>query len=96
MCATCNIKKTDQIQPDMTVDEILARIHPDYHHIIDRSDSIQTIERKLKAHLEGIVEASIRDGTYEQKLRDLKRRVNGQWDVERVVKKGTEWAKKQR
>ena len=96
MCGTCNIKKTDQIQPDMTVDEILARIHPDYHHVIDRGDSIPTIERKLKAHLEGIVETSIRDGTYEQKLRDLKRRVNGQWDVERVVKKGTEWAKKQR
>jgi len=96
MCATCNIKKSDQIDSGMKFDEILARIHPDYHHVIDQSDSIQTIERKLKAHLEETIIGFIQDGTYEQRVRDLKRRVNGQWGVERVVKAGKEWAKKQR
>jgi hypothetical protein len=96
MCGTCNIKKSDQLNPDISVDEILERIHPDYHSIVNRTDSIPTIERKLKAHLATMVEASVQDGTYEQKLRDLKRRVNGQWDVERVVKKGQEWTEKQR
>ena len=57
--------------------------------------SIPTIERKLKAHLENRILTSIRNGNYEQEVRDLKRRVNGQWDVERVVDKGNKWAKKQ-
>ena len=96
LCGTCNIKKTDQIEPDMTYREILELIGPDYHHVIDEQFSIPTIERKLKAHLENRILTSIRNGNYEQEVRDLKRRVNGQWDVERVVDKGNKWAKKQK
>ena len=85
-----------KIEPDMTYREILELIGPDYHHVIDEQDSIPTIERKLKAHLENRILTSIRNGNYEQEVRDLKRRVNGQWDVERVVDKGNKWAKKQK
>ena len=95
MCGTCNIKKSDQLDPDISVDEILERIHPDYHSIVKRTDSIPTIERKLKAHLVQTIEASILDGSYEQKVRDLKVRENGQWRVERVVEKANEWIEKQ-
>ena len=96
MCGTCNRKKSDQLDPNIAFDDILARVHPDYHHVIDRKDSIPTIERKLKAHLEDRILSSIRNGSYEKEVRALKRRVNGQWDVDRVVKKGAEWVKKQR
>ena len=96
MCGTCNIKKTDQIQTDMACGEIIARIGPECHRVVNPNDSIQTIERKLKAHLENRILTSIRNGNYEQEVRDLKRRVNGQWDVDRVVKKGSDWARKQR
>lgn len=96
MCGTCNIKKTDQIQTDMTYDQIISRIGADYHHVVNQNDSIQTIERKLKAHLENRILTSIQNGSYEQEVRDLKRRVNGQWVVDRVVKKGGDWARKQR
>ena len=94
MCSTCNIKKSDQIQTNMSYSDIVTRIGPEYRPFINPDDSIQTIERKLKAHLENRIFASIRNGTYEQEVRDLKRRVNGQWDVDRVVKKGLEWAKR--
>jgi len=96
MCGTCNIKKTDQIQSDMSHGDIVIRIATEYAQEISSSDSTQTIERKLKAHLENRILTSIRNGTYEQEVRDLKRRVNGQWDVDRVVRKGREWADKQR
>ena len=96
MCATCNIKKTDQIQQDLSIEELLERLGPDHHHAFDRNDSIPTIERKLKASLEQKIMEMIRTDSYDQEVRDLKRRVNGQWDVERVVKKGQDWAKKQR
>ena len=78
----------------MSYSDIVTRIGPEYRRFINPDDSIQTIERKLKAHLENRIFASIRNGTYEQEVRDLKRRVNGQWDVDRVVKKGLEWAKR--
>ncbi len=54
------------------------------------------METQRKAHLENRILTSIWNGSYEQDVCDLKRRVNGQWGVNRVVKKGRDWARKQR
>ena len=91
LCAQCNSKKSDQLDTTFSVTKISACIGTSYEKVFRASDSISTIERKLKNALAQRIGQLIASGEYRAALRSKKKEVNGQWNVLRAEKKGREW-----
>jgi hypothetical protein len=94
LCGACNIRKTDQIDPRLTPDEIRVLVGAAYQGIVRSQDSVGTIERKLKAALVRRLQSLLQRRLYLDAIRDKKKEVNGQWNVERAYRKGIEWLKR--
>src|SRR3989344_3420960 len=93
LCNACNIRKNDQIDPRLTPDEIRMLVGIRYQKIVHSEDSIETIERKLKASLVQYLKSLLSRDFYLDAIRRKKKKVNGQWNVERAYRKGVEWLK---
>lgn len=91
LCTSCNTKKSDQLDPTISVAEILKRLSIPYKMVIRTSDSITTIERKLKNALVERIGILISMGTYRDAIRAKKKEVNGQWNATRAERKGKAW-----
>jgi len=91
LCMQCNSKKSDQIDPASSVEKISAHIGASYKNSFRASDSIPTIERKLKNALAQRIGSLIATGKYSEVLRAKKKEINGQWNVARAERKGRAW-----
>ena len=87
LCDMCNTKKSDQIDPKFYPKAIRTRISKVYGRVFRDQDSVQTIERKLKTALVSRIGMAIADGTYKEKIAAVKKRVNGQWVVNRAYRR---------
>ncbi len=94
LCNPCNIRKSDQLDPRLSSAEIVRLTSRLFRHLIEESDSIPTIERKLKSGLFDRISRLIKVGLYLEAIRAKKKEVNGQWIVERAYKKGVDWVKR--
>lgn len=94
LCTACNIRKNDQVDPRLTPEEIRALVGTRYRKIVRLEDSVETIERKLKASLVRHLKSLLIRGRYLDAIRLKKKEVNGQWSVERAYRKGVEWIKR--
>ena len=94
LCNACNIRKNDQIDPRLSPDEIRALVGARYQKVVRQGDSVETIERKLKASLVKYLKSLITRKRYLDAIRRKKKEVNGQWNVERAYSKGIEWLKR--
>ena len=65
-----------------------------YQKIVRSEDSVETIERKLKASLVRYLKSLLSRKSYLIAIRRKKKEVNGQWSVERAYRKGIEWIKR--
>lgn len=91
LCASCNSRKSDQIDTALAIEKISAFIGASYQSAFRLSDSISTVERRLKNALIRRIGGLITAGTYRSALRAKKKEVNGQWDILRAERKGREW-----
>mgnify|MGYP001607228559 CR=1 FL=1 len=91
LCNACNSRKSDQIDPTTPYHKIASLVGAPYKKAFLQTDSAGTIERKLKNALMRHIGALIKGERYEAAVRAKKREVNGQWDVARAVRKGSEW-----
>ena len=91
LCESCNEKKSDQIDPILSVKKIRKLVGLRYNRVFKDTDSISTIERKLKSAVVNNIEKLISNKEYLNALKKRKKEVNGQWNVERAYRKGTEW-----
>lgn len=91
LCASCNSKKSDEIDPTLTASKVSTLIGVSYQNAVRLSEGISTIERKLKNALVRRIGGLITAGAYRGALRAKKREVNGQWNVLRAERKGSEW-----
>ncbi len=91
LCTQCNIKKSDQLDPTLSIAKISARSSVLYKRVFRVGDSIPTIERKLKNALAKRIGVLISTGKYNEALRAKKKEVNGQWNVARAERKGKAW-----
>ncbi len=94
LCNACNIRKNDQIDPRLTSEEVQTLVGTRYKKIVHLEDSIETIERKLKASLVKHLKSLLNRGLYLDAIRRKKKEVNGQWNVDRAYRKGVEWLKR--
>jgi len=94
LCNACNIRKNDQIDPRLTSDEIRMLVGVRYQKIVHSEDSVETIERKLKASLVRHLKSLVNRRRYLDAIRRKKKEVNGQWSVDRAHRKGVEWIKR--
>lgn len=95
LCSQCNIKKSDQIDPNIKISMIKKLIGKDYTNVINSNNSIsiQTIERKLKARVINRLLCLINEELYLSEIKKKKKEVNGQWDANRAYRKGVAWFK---
>jgi len=91
LCARCNSKKSDQIDPASSVEDISTRICASYKDSFHAGDSIPTIERKLKNALVQRIGSLISAGKYHAALQAKKKEVNGQWNLAHAERKGKTW-----
>lgn len=94
LCGPCNERKSDQIDPMVSKKEIYRLVGNQYRGVIKNSDSIPTIERKLKGALVENIGRLIESRQYFDVLQIKKKEVNGQWDVNHAFRKGREWFKR--
>ncbi len=90
-CDSCNSKKSDQIDQKTPISKIIKLVGNPYKNVIKSKDSVSTIERKLKAALLKRIANLVDSSKYLEAIRAKKKEVNGQWDINRVYKKGVEW-----
>lgn len=91
LCSSCNSKKSDQIDPAFSATKIKMLVGKGYKEIINGEDSVSTIERKLKTALVKRIEDLIDNKGYLEAIKAKKKEVNGQWDINRAYRKGSEW-----
>lgn len=91
LCASCNSKKSDQIDTALAVAKVPACIGASYQNAFRLHDSIPTIERALKNALVQRIGRLITTGAYRNALRAKRNEVNGQWNILRAERKGREW-----
>lgn len=94
LCSVCNEKKSDQIDPLIKKKKIISLVCNRYKKYINISDSIETIERKLKFALEAYLSRLVKSKSYLGAIKKKKKQVNGQWDPKRIYKKGIDWLTK--
>lgn len=91
LCDVCNTRKSDQIDPAIRPKRLRKLVGARLVSVIKDTDSSQTIERKLKNSLALSIGRAIKNGSYKTLIAAVKKRVNGQWIVDRAFRKGVSW-----
>lgn len=95
LCSTCNTKKSSQIDNTLAHEYIKSLVGSRYKHLISRSDSILTVERKLKKWVVDFINQLHVSWLYKEAIKKKKKEVNGQWVIDRIYKKWIDWLKNQ-
>jgi len=94
LCGACNVRKLHQVDQKLAPLDIKRLVGKVYRPKIYTNESVETAERRLKWAVRARIRSLVQRGAYKKALIAKKKEVNGQWDVERAYKKGTEWIQK--